>query len=57
MPTFIDSSVSITKRKKISVSDIPITSMINFKGKSYFGTADGKIIYESKQKLISHRGH
>lgn len=45
------------KRKKISICDIPITSMINFNGRSYFGTADGKIIYELKQKLVSHKGH
>jgi hypothetical protein len=31
--------------------------MICFKGKPYFGTADGKIIYYVKQKLLSYKAH
>lgn len=31
--------------------------MINVKGRNYFGTADGLIIYDGFDKRLSHKGH
>ena len=31
--------------------------MINVKGKNYFGTAEGRIIYEGPETMLNHRAH
>lgn len=56
MPKFSEELIT-PKRKKVFISDIPISSMINFKGIKYFGANDGCIYYDSMSEIMSLKAH
>ena len=47
----------IPSRTKHVACDVPVSAMINLKGRNFYGSADGRILYECIEGLVQHKAH